>query len=133
MFSGKLMNLCLFLFFQTGALVEELNRVSAENKKLTEMLTVVCENYNALRSHVVEYMRKSAEKSSDLSPSRKRKCESGNNDGNNYGVAVANGASESSSTDEDSPKKPREEKITAKISRVYVRTESSDTSLVSIE
>lgn len=110
-----------------------MNRVSAENKKLTEMLTVVCENYNALRSHVMEYMSKNAEKSSDLSPSRKRKCESSNNDGNNYNAVVVNGASESSSTDEDSPKKPREEKITAKISRVYVRTEPSDTSLVSAE
>ncbi|KAI3778222.1 hypothetical protein L2E82_07346 [Cichorium intybus] len=37
-----------------GELVEELNRVSAENKKFTEMLTVMCENYNALQSHLAD-------------------------------------------------------------------------------
>lgn len=125
----------LFLSFvlppvQTGALVEELNRVSAENKKLTQMLTVMCENYNTLRSQVMNYMSKNAEK--ELSPSKKRKCDSSNNIGGDNNVnMLANGASESSSTDEDSSKKPREEKITAKISRVYMKTEASDTGLVS--
>lgn len=109
-----------------------MNRVSAENKRLTEMLMVVCENYNALRSQVMEYMSKNAEKLPDLSPSRKRKSESSNNDRIDNSAAVANGASESSSTDEGSPKRPREEKITEKISRLCVRTEQSDTGLVSI-
>ncbi|KAL3736884.1 hypothetical protein ACJRO7_025767 [Eucalyptus globulus] len=113
---------------KTGALVEELNRVSAENKKLTQMLTVMCENYNTLRSQVMDYMSKNAEK--ELSPSKKRKCDSNNNIGENNNNILANGASESSSTDEDSSKKPREEKITAKISRLYVRTEASDTGLI---
>ncbi|KAI3442507.1 WRKY domain-containing protein [Psidium guajava] len=113
---------------ETGALVEELNRVSAENKKLTQMLTVMCENYNTLRSQVMDYMSKNAEK--ELSPSKKRKSDSSNNTGDNNVNLPTNGASESSSTDEDSSKKPREEKITAKISRVYVRTEASDTSLI---
>lgn len=112
----------------TGALVEELNRVSAENKKLTQMLTVMCENYNTLRSQVMDYMSKNAEK--ELSPSKKRKSDSSNNIGDNNVNMLTNGASESSSTDEDSSKKPREEKITAKISRAYVRTEASDTSLI---
>ncbi|KAI6689823.1 hypothetical protein NL676_026651 [Syzygium grande] len=112
----------------TGALVEELNRVSAENKKLTQMLTVMCENYNTLRSQVMDYMSKNAEK--ELSPSKKRKCDSSNNNGDNNANMLTNGASESSSTDEDSSRKPREEKITAKISRIYVRTEASDTSLI---
>ncbi|KAH6777999.1 hypothetical protein C2S52_006487 [Perilla frutescens var. hirtella] len=40
---------------ERGALMEELNRVSAENKKLTEMLTVMCENYIELRNQVVDY------------------------------------------------------------------------------
>lgn len=108
---------------ETGALMEEMNRVSAENKKLTEMLTVVCENYNALRSQLTEFTNKNSEK--ELSPSRKRKSESSNNNVNGI-----NGNSESSSTDEESCKKPREEAIKAKISRVYVQTEASDTSLV---
>ncbi|PSR96006.1 WRKY transcription factor [Actinidia chinensis var. chinensis] len=117
---------------ETRALVEELNRVNAENKKLTEMLTVLCENYTALRSQLVESMSKNpvAEQ-----VSRKRKAESTataaptptptptpRNIGNN---------SESSSTDEEySCKKQREEHGKAKISRVYVKTEASDTSLL---
>uniref|UniRef100_A0A5B7AAG3 WRKY domain-containing protein n=1 Tax=Davidia involucrata TaxID=16924 RepID=A0A5B7AAG3_DAVIN len=107
-----------------NALVEELKRVSAENKKLTEMLTVLCENYNTLRSQLMDYMSKNP--GTELSASKKRKAESIITNNNNG----TNGHSESSSSDEDSCKKPREEHIKAKISRVYVRTEASDTSLV---
>ncbi|XAR67822.1 hypothetical protein NMG60_11002741 [Bertholletia excelsa] len=115
---------------ETSALVEELKRVSAENKKLTEMLTVVCDNYNALRSHMRDYMTKNPV----VDDSRKRKVESAttlyntNNEPNGGGTIN----SESSSSDEDSSscKRPREEHIKAKISRMCVRTEPSDTSLV---
>ncbi|KAG2729474.1 hypothetical protein I3843_01G246700 [Carya illinoinensis] len=107
---------------ETGALMEEMNRVSEENKKLTEMLTVMCENYNALRSQLTDYMSKNVLEK-EASPTRKRKSESSNN------VTGIQGNSESSSTDEESCKKPREEVIKAKISRIYVRTEASDTSL----
>ncbi|CAN0919734.1 Probable WRKY transcription factor 40 [Linum grandiflorum] len=112
-----------------GALVEELNRMSAENKKLTEMLTVMCENYNAMRNQLMDYMSRKEEdkeQNSPCSPSRKRKSESSNNVPNN----INNGASESSSTDEESFKRPREEVIKAKISRVYVKTETSDSGLI---
>ncbi|XVF74852.1 hypothetical protein PTKIN_Ptkin13bG0144100 [Pterospermum kingtungense] len=119
---------------ETGALVEELNRVNAENKKLTEMLTAMCESYNALQSQLMDLMSKNPEK--ELSPSKKRKSESSNNNNNNnindnnnnFGNNII-GNSESSSTDEESAcKKPcREEIIKAKISRAYVRTEASDT------
>ncbi|KAJ1410032.1 WRKY domain [Sesbania bispinosa] len=114
----------------TNELEEELKRVTAENKKLVEMLSVVCENYNTLRSHLMEYMSKNPEK--ELSPtSKKRKSESSNNNSNLMGMGVNNGNSESSSTDEEeSCKKPKEETIKAKISRVYVRTETSDTGLI---
>ncbi|XVE89155.1 hypothetical protein DITRI_Ditri19aG0127900 [Diplodiscus trichospermus] len=112
---------------ETGALVEELNRVNAENKKLTEMLTAMCESYNALQSQLIDLMSKNPEKA-ELSPSKKRKSESSNNiNDNNFGII---GNSESSSTDDESCKKPKEEIIKAKISRAYVRTEASDTSLV---
>ncbi|KAK7262003.1 hypothetical protein RIF29_28331 [Crotalaria pallida] len=126
----------------TSALVEELKRVSAENKKLTEMLTEMCENYNTLRSNWMDYMRKNPDNSNNNnnkdkdqqlnSSSKKRKSESSNNNNNNNSnpMVINNGNSESSSTDEESCKKPREETIKAKISRVYVRTEGSDTSLI---
>lgn len=106
--------------------------MSAENKKLTEMLTVMCENYTELRSQLLEQTSKN---NNGVENSRKRKAESSNNNGNNSignNTDVLNlGPSESSSSDEESSKKQREEHIKAKISRVCVRTEASDTSLVS--
>ncbi|CAN6570401.1 unnamed protein product [Malus baccata var. baccata] len=113
---------------ESGRLLEELHRVSAENKNLTEMLTVMGENYNALRSQLLEYMSKNPEK--ELSPiSKKRKSESSNNNTNSNNImnGAVNGNSESSSSDGESFKKPREETIKAKVSRIYVRTEASDT------
>jgi len=69
--------------------------------------------------------------------SRKRKAESNNTTTNNNNnsspgtVVDRAGISESSSSDEDSSsKKPREEHIKSKVSRVYTRTEASDTGLV---
>lgn len=119
----------LATFQCTNELEEELKRVTAENKKLGEMLSVVCENYNTLRSHLMEYTRKNGEK--ETSPtSKKRKSESSNNNNSICVMGTNNGNSESSSTDEESCKKPREETIKPKISRVYVRTEASDTTLV---
>jgi hypothetical protein len=116
-------------FQSIDELEEELKRVTAENKKLVEMLSVVCENYNTLRSHLVEYMRRNPEKELSTS-SKKRKSESSNNNNSNL-IGINNGNSESSSTDEESCKKPREEEnLKAKISRAYVRTEASDTGLV---
>ncbi|KAE9453549.1 hypothetical protein C3L33_14529, partial [Rhododendron williamsianum] len=123
------------------ALVEELNRVKTENKKLTEMLTVLCENYTVLRTQLMDYMSKyppAGEEEEQPVVSRKRKAESTavaaaattNNIGNNYNRGSNGGNSESSSTDEDSCKKPREEHVKATISRAYVRTEASDTSLI---
>nr|GMD33881.1 probable WRKY transcription factor 40 [Ipomoea batatas] len=121
---------------EAGELMEELNRVSAENRKLSEMLTVVCGNYNALREQVREYMNKQQQQSGSINDhnssqvimgSRKRKSPSNNNNNN------AN--SESSSSDEDSAKKPRRElehqhHIKANTSKIYVKTEASDTSLI---
>nr|GLL21391.1 probable WRKY transcription factor 40 isoform X2 [Ipomoea trifida] len=122
---------------EADGLVEELNRVNAENKKLTEMLTIMCENYNVLREKYKYMMKNNTGCEENSSPvgvlgSRKRKSES-NNVNNNGGQH-----SESSSSDEDSVKKPREEPqqqqqpqhIKSKTSKVYVRTESSDTGLI---
>lgn len=115
-------------FFQLGrngavkeerdALMEELKRVNTENRQLTELLTVICENYNELQKQLTEYTSKNP-------ASKKRKAEGSIKNGNRV-----NSPDESSSSDEDSSKKPREEHIKAQISRVYARTEASDTSLV---
>ncbi|KAL3343275.1 hypothetical protein AABB24_027034 [Solanum stoloniferum] len=116
---------------EAGNLMEELNRVNAENKKLTEMLRVMCQNYNSLRNQLTEYLSKqnsSTSQDQNSDGSKKRKVEN-NNEIVKSSVQVLN--SESSSSDEDSsPKKPREEHIKTKTSRVYMRTEPSDTSLL---
>nr|QIN97371.1 WRKY34 transcription factor [Isatis tinctoria] len=116
----------------TSALVDELNRVSAENKKLSEMLTLMCENYNVLRKQLLEYVNKSnmAEKE-QISPPKKRKSPARDDA---ISSAVIGGVSESSSTDQDDQylcKKQREETVVKeKVSRVYYKTEASDTTLV---
>lgn len=118
---------------EVSDLMEELNRVNAENKKLTEMLTVMCQNYNSLRNQLTEYLSKqnsSASGGDHSDGSKKRKIEKNNNNEIvKSSVQVLN--SESSSSDEDSStKKPREEHIKTKTSKVYMRTEASDTSLI---
>lgn len=99
-------------------MIEELKRVSAENKKLADMLTAVCENYTELRNQLMEHTSKTP------GAPKKRKAESSINNNNT-------GPSESSSSDEDSSKKPREEQFKTKISHISTKTEASDTSLVS--
>ncbi|KAG5244450.1 WRKY transcription factor [Salix suchowensis] len=92
-----------------GVLVEELNRVSSENKRLTEMLGLLSENYMALQKHLVNLTSENSEKELITTP-------------------VIQGR-ESISSDEDSSKRPQENSKT-KISRAYFRTNASDTSLV---
>ncbi|WRX32387.1 WRKY domain - like 10 [Theobroma cacao] len=108
---------------ETGVLVEELNRVSAENKKLTEMLTVVCEHYNSLQNKFMELVSKNCENEAATSKKRKAEFEDYTN------MIGFNGNAESSCSDEESSKRPKES-IKAKISRVYVRTNPSDNSLI---
>ncbi|CAA0816419.1 Probable WRKY transcription factor 40 [Striga hermonthica] len=122
--------------------MEELNRVSAENKKLTEMLTVVCEQYTELRSKLMEYTGNNCEvgnannNKNGITSSRKRKAEMVGIDEGSDNIVVERtyvnaGSTDSSSSGEDhSFKKPKEEIVKAKISRVCVRTEASDTSLI---
>ena len=108
---------------QTGVLVEELNRISAENKKLTEMLTILCEHYNSLQNQFMELVSKNAENEAATSKKRKADCEDYTN------MIGFSGNDESSCSDEEACKKPKE-CIKAKISRVYVPTNPSDNSLV---
>lgn len=116
----------LWIKDETGALLEELNRVNAENKRLTEMLTVVCENYNDLKRQMVDYMTKSSSNEVN-NVNKKRKTD-------NATLLVANNnnvETTSSSDEEDSyEKQPKEETIKAKITRVAVRTEASDSTLI---
>ncbi|PSS01081.1 WRKY transcription factor 40 [Actinidia chinensis var. chinensis] len=108
----------------TGSFVdEELNRMSAENKKLTEMLCFLHENYKSLQGQLVDLMHKSSENGEPKLKKRKSEDE-------NYGGAIANNGNHEtcSNSDGGSWKRPRE--IGNTVSRVCVKTDPSDTSLI---
>ncbi|KAK9690498.1 hypothetical protein RND81_09G132200 [Saponaria officinalis] len=116
---------------ETGALVEELNRVNGENKRLTEMLTVVCENYNELRRQLTDYMSRSTSYEANNNViNKKRKVENVTVAVNNNNVTARNNVESTSSDEEDSCGIPKGEAIQAKISTVAIRTEASDSSLI---
>ncbi|CAL5350333.1 unnamed protein product [Camellia sinensis] len=99
---------------EVGVMVEELKRVSTENRKLTEMLTDICDKYNGLRSCLMEYYT-----SNNNNNLGKRKVED-----DSFGHTIkVNGDS-----DECSCKKPNKSNITT-VSRVCVKTDASDRSL----
>ncbi|GMI92449.1 WRKY DNA-binding protein 40 [Hibiscus trionum] len=113
---------------ESGVLVEELNRVSTENKKLTEMLTVLCEHYSSLQNKYNELINKNSETEAAATSSKKRKAEC-----EDYSISTTmigfTANAESSSSDENSCKKPKE-CIKAKISTACVRTDPSDNTLI---
>ncbi|KAF6171292.1 hypothetical protein GIB67_036960 [Kingdonia uniflora] len=111
---------------EAGALAAELNRVNAENKRLNEMLRVMCENYNTLHSQMMELVSKNSGKSRNVALSKKRKCESEDNSNTN---GTLGGIVDSSSSEGDSSKKPKGD-LEAKTTRAFIRTDPSDTSLI---
>lgn len=125
---------------------EELNRVNSENKKLTEMLATVCENYYALHHHLEKLQgRKSPEIDQTEQPTKKRKQDPDELLG--FPIGRGSGKTENSSSNEDHHHQPQHEQknqilsckrpVTdsfnkAKVSTVYVPADASDTSLVSV-
>ncbi|KAL2472424.1 putative WRKY transcription factor 60 [Abeliophyllum distichum] len=93
-------------------LTQQLNRMKSENKKLTELLNIICGNYNDL-------MQKYS--GDELLKSRKRKAHYTENYDNFFGK---NGMT-CSCCDEGTPKQ-----IVSNVSKVYVRIDPSDMSLV---
>lgn len=105
---------------ETGVLVEQLNRINSENKKLTEMLAVLCENYNNLQKEYTDL--KNRNKEIELTNSRKRK---GDGEDYNNNMIGFTGQTECSSSDEESCKKPKENNIRPRVYKVYLRTNGS--------
>lgn len=97
---------------QPDDLIEELNRMKWENKKLNEILTIVCRNYHDLMKT-----------ESGEERLRKRKSDEIENFSNITEFIH-------SCCDAWSPGRPKE--IKSNISRVHVRIDPSDTSLVSL-
>ncbi|TQE11174.1 hypothetical protein C1H46_003180 [Malus baccata] len=112
-------------------LAEELNRVSVENKKLTEMLTALCENYNTLQSQVGELMTTQQQQNKTSDIYRKRRADS--EDYNNVIRLISPGTNTDTSSISDDKEyscKRLKENTNLKISRVYVHTDASDTGLI---
>ncbi|EPS66072.1 hypothetical protein M569_08705, partial [Genlisea aurea] len=99
------------------ALESELKRVKQENRKLTELLNLVRRNYSDLKS------KQSGEHENHGNNNKKRKTSEGSAD---------HDGSESISSDEDSTRiMPKEEhRIKERISRVFIKTDGSDKSLI---
>lgn len=123
----------VYISLQAEDLVQELHRLSSENQKLAEKLTYMSENYNLLKKQLSQVMVKnnSPERDQTIANTnnkqllRKRKaentdtCKDNNMIGNNTDCI-------SNITEEDSSfSRPA-----SKVSRVMVRTQPSDTSLV---
>ncbi|PIN04849.1 hypothetical protein CDL12_22613 [Handroanthus impetiginosus] len=98
---------------EPDGLIQELNRMRSENKKLHDLLTIVCKNYT-------EFMQKQS--GDEFLCSRKRKSDEIDNLSNIIG-------NNSCCCDEWSAAgRPKE--IKSNVSRVHVRIDPSDTSLV---
>ncbi|CAN8326832.1 unnamed protein product [Cochlearia groenlandica] len=129
-------------------LKEELNRVNSENKKLTEKLATVYQNYYALRNHLeMLESRKSPEIDQTEQPLKRRKQDPDELLG--FPIGLSGGKNMNSSSNEDhhhhnnqqqqqheqtnqllSCKGPVTDSFNkTKVSTVYVPTETSDTSL----
>ena len=98
------------------------------------MLTHVCENYRAMQKHLSQLMNTDSERD-PITQSRKRKAESENCtsmlgfSGRNNNISTHEC---STSTEEESFKRPKDMIISPnKVSKVLVKTDASDNSLVS--
>ncbi|XP_008802353.1 WRKY transcription factor WRKY71-like [Phoenix dactylifera] len=115
---------------EAGVLQEEINQVCQENKRLKEMLAVMYENYANLRSRLMDLMTTTASsEGGSVSPTRKRKSDSLDMNGcNDVANEMTNCKIERNSS-EDICKRARED-CKPKVSKLYVRTDPSDSSLV---
>ncbi|KAJ9559511.1 hypothetical protein OSB04_004671 [Centaurea solstitialis] len=100
---------------KAGNLAEELNRLNVENKKLTAMIKFMSNKCNLLQRRLSDYMTNNPAQSA----ARKRKPE-----------PPISGESNSSNEINTCKKPTKDEHIRPKISRVFVRTEVSNTGLV---
>lgn len=129
---SKLFFICLFgngdfiLWFATSEqkaymLQEELNRANSENKKLTEMLAEVCENYYALHNYLEELRSRKSPENDNFhkeQPMRKRKQDLDEFVSSPIGLSC--GTTENVSSDK------------ATVSTAYFPADKSDSSLVTI-
>lgn len=108
-------------------MVEELHRLSCENKRLNETLTNMCENYETMQKQLNQLMNQNFE--NQTQQSRKRKAES-ESCINMFGIINNNDCS-TVSDEESIIKRPCRDISSPKAYKVLVKTEASSNSLVS--
>ncbi|XP_062098087.1 probable WRKY transcription factor 40 isoform X2 [Humulus lupulus] len=115
-------------------LTEELHRMSSENKKLTEMLSIVWKNYNNLQTKVRELMMTKnagvshAHGQNELASLTPRKRKAGEEYSNVVNGLMSN--MECCSSDEEYSYCRLPKEIKSKVSTIYVQTDSSDKTLL---
>lgn len=102
-------------------LVEELHRLSCENKRLTETLTHMCENYKVMQKNLNQLMNTNSE--TDPTQARKRKAESENC------INMFGSIRNCSTISEEELLRRSMDITTPKVSKVLVKTEASNNSL----
>ncbi|CAH2061125.1 unnamed protein product [Thlaspi arvense] len=103
---------------KANMLQEELNRANSENKKLTEMLARVCENYYALHSYLEELMnQKSRENGNFPNEQLTRKRKQDVDEFSSSTIRLSCGTTDNISSDK------------ASVSTAYYPSDTSDTSL----
>uniref|UniRef100_A0A7C9F8R0 WRKY domain-containing protein n=1 Tax=Opuntia streptacantha TaxID=393608 RepID=A0A7C9F8R0_OPUST len=113
---------------QSGDLLaEELNKMSTENRKLTQLLAKMCENYSMLQAQLMIFISRSSKSELDDPNSRKRKAFS---DGFELNGGIQGNIDQSHISYEESCKRAKLLYTKPKVLRTLVRTQKSDTSLV---
>lgn len=118
---------------QMTALEAELGRVNEENMRLKEMLASMAAKYSSLRNQMtgpVSDNTSSEGGSVSLGTKRKRDTLDSATTGHDDATEIGKRDHMESTTSDDSCKRIREE-LKPKVSKLYVRTDPSDTSLVS--
>lgn len=112
-------------------LVEELHRLSSENKRLNETLTNMCENYETMQKQLNQLMNQNFEHQTQQSRKRKAESESCINMFDTVrGINIINNNECSTVTDEESLiKRPCRDISSPKAYKVLVKTEASSNSL----
>lgn len=111
-------------------MVEELQRLTRENKRLTERLNHMFSNYLSLQKHLTQFQTNFEEELA-TTPSLKRKLtESNENCLNLFSTNISSSyAHECSTTTEDETFKRSKHNSSPKVSKVLVATDAKDTSL----
>lgn len=125
---------------QVRALEAELDRVTQENKRLKEKLAAMAASYGTLRSQMADLISKASSEGASVSPGTKRNRHTLDSFAPAPVPAAAAAAASlgtnclrneaESTSSEDSFKRVKEESK-PKVSKLHVRTDPSDSSLVS--